>query len=276
MPTQRLLDKIALVTGASRGIGRGAALCLAEEGAHVLVNYRTHRGEAEEVARAIEKMGGRALAWQADVADRAQVERMVQGCVEHFGRLDIVVANAAYSVRQPVLAAEWEGVKRTFDVTMFGVFHTCQLAAQQMVAQGKGGKIVIIGSGISDIVTTNAPAYSMAKAAITHLNRTLARELAPHRINVNLIKAGWTDTPGERVFFSEKDLQAGGERIPWGRLGTGRDIGLAVAFLAADDADYITGSALFVDGGFNVALDLQGAPQSSAWISQTVPAGGKT
>src|SRR5512136_2200509 len=110
---QRLLGKVAMVTGASRGIGRGAALCLAEEGADVLVNYRTHPEEAQAVVAEITALGRRALAWQSDVADRAQVERMVQGAVEHFGHLDIAVANAAYSVRQPVAQADWDGVQRT-------------------------------------------------------------------------------------------------------------------------------------------------------------------
>jgi glucose 1-dehydrogenase len=247
---QRLTGKVALITGASRGVGRGTAICLAEEGADVLVNYRTHPDEAKEVVDAVTALGRRALAWQADVADRAQVERMVQATVEHFGHLDIAVANAAYSVRQPLLTAEWEGVKRTVDVTMFGVFHTCQFAARQMVAQKHGGKIIIISSRVSDMVYGDAPIYSMCKAAIDQMGRLLSSELAPHHINVNVIKPGWTDTPGERAFFSEAELERGGQVIPWGRLGTGRDIGKCVAYLASDDADYVTGAAIPVDGGY--------------------------
>ena len=247
---QRLASKVALVTGASRGVGRGAAICLAEEGADVLVNYRTHPDEAEEVVAAVTALGRRALAWQADVADRDQVERMVQATVEHFGRLDIAVANAAYSVRQPLLTADWEGVKRTVDVTMFGVFHTCQFAARRMVAQGHGGKIVIISSLVSDMVFGSAPIYSMCKAAINQMGRMLADELAPHHINVNVIKPGWTDTPGERAFFSDAEIESGGKLIPWGRLATARDIGKCVVYLASDDADYVTGAAIPVDGGY--------------------------
>jgi glucose 1-dehydrogenase len=252
---QRLLGKVALVTGASRGIGRGAALCLAEEGADVVINYRTHPGEAQAVVDEITAMGRRALAWQADVADRDQVGRMVQGAVEHFGHLDIAVANAAYSVRQPIVEADWEGVQRTVNVTLFGVWHTCQLAARQMVAQGQGGKIVIISSIVSEFCF-GAPAYSMSKSGINHFGEILANELAPQHINVNVIRPGWTDTPGERAFFSEDDLQRGGKLIPWGRLGTGRDIGRCVVYLASDDADYVTGASIRVDGGYMVGLKL--------------------
>ena len=142
--------KVALITGASRGIGRGIALCLAEEGADIVVNYRTHPEEAEEVVRAVSAMGRKALAWGADVSDRRAVREMVTVAVDHFGRIDIAVANAAFSKRQLVLDADWESVKRTIEVSQFGVFHTCQFAAQQMVAQEQRGrskgKIVIISS----------------------------------------------------------------------------------------------------------------------------------
>ena len=253
---QRLLGKTALVTGASRGIGRDTAICLAEEGADVLVGYRTHPDEAQEVVQAIAKLRRRAVAWQADVADRAQVERMVQACVQQFGRLDIVVANAAYSYRQRILEAEWEGVQRTVNVTLFGVFHTCQFAARQMVAQGQGGKIVIISSIVSEMSFADAEAYNMSKAAVNHFGMALANELAPQRINVNVIRPGWIDTPGERSWYTEEGLQRGGRRIPWGRMGTGRDIGRCAVYLASDDADYVTGAFIRVDGGYMVGLAL--------------------
>jgi glucose 1-dehydrogenase len=257
---ERLLGKAALVTGASRGVGQGIALCLAEEGADVLVNYRTHPDEAQEVVDAITHLGRRAVAWQADVAQREQVQAMVQAALDHFGHLDIAVANAAFSVRQPILEAEWNGVQRTVNVTMFGVFHTCQMAAKQMVAQGQGGKIIIISSIVSEMTFPGAEAYNMSKAAINHLGVALAHELAQHHINVNVIRPGWIDTPGERVFYSEDDLQRGGKEIPWGRLGTVRDIGRTAVFLASEDADYITGATLRVDGGYMVGLSLPDRP----------------
>src|SRR5204862_4366432 len=121
--------------------------------------------------------------------------------------------------------------------------------ARQMVEQGGGGKIVIIGSILGEIPFPSSAAYNMAKAAINHLGRTLAAELTTHRINVNVINPGYIDTPGERKFATEAQIEQATRNIPWGRLGTPRDIGRAVAYLASDDADYITGSALVVDGG---------------------------
>jgi glucose 1-dehydrogenase len=257
---KRFAGKVALVTGASLGIGRGIARCLAEEGADVVVNYRSHRAEAESAAAEIEALGGRALVWQADVADRNAVADMIAGAVEHFGKLDVAVANAAMSIREPVVEADWEHVQQTLNVTQFGVFHTCQLAAQQMVRQpltGRSrGKIVVISSIHEEIAFPTSGAYNMAKAAINHLARTMAAELAHQRINVNVVNPGWIDTPGERKFYSEAELAAAGARIPWGRIGVPEDIGRAVAYLASDDADYVTGSVLRVDGGFVLGLTL--------------------
>jgi glucose 1-dehydrogenase len=185
--------------------------------------------------------------------------------VQAFGRLDIAVANAAHSIREPVVGAAWENVERVLQVSQFGVFHTCQLAAQQMVAQAEagegGGKIVIISSILEEMPAPGSAAYNMAKAAINHLGRTMAAELAPYRINVNMVNPGWIDTPGERQFATEQQLREGGKRIPWGRLGIPEDIGQAVAFLASEDADYITGATLRVDGGFLLGLTLPHAPE---------------
>jgi glucose 1-dehydrogenase len=257
---QRLLDKVALITGASRGIGRGCALCLAEEGADVLVNYRTHSEEAQAVVAAIEKMGRRALAFQGDVGERSEVEAMVQAAVKHFGRLDIAIANAAFSIRKPVIDLEWDEVLATLRVAQFGVFHTCQFAARQMVAQGHGGKIIVISSIHQELPVANSSPYNMAKAAINHLAETLANELTPHHINVNVINPGWINTPGERNYYTEEELQREGKMIPWGRLGTEREIGRVAVFLASDDAEYITGSTLRVDGGFMMGLTLPQDP----------------
>ncbi len=251
---RRFEGKTALVTGASLGIGRGIALCLAEEGANVVVNYRTSEAEAKSAAEEIRGMGSEALVWQADVSDRGAIAAMIEGAVERFGRLDVAVANAAVSIREPVVEAKWENVMRTFEVTQFGVFHTCQLAAQQMLKQpltGRSrGKIVIISSVHEEIAFPSSGAYNMSKAAINHLGRTMAAELAGDRINVNVINPGWIDTPGERSFYSEEEIAEGGKRIPWGRIGVPEDIGKAAAYLASDDADYATGSILRVDGGF--------------------------
>jgi glucose 1-dehydrogenase len=252
--------KVALVTGASRGIGRGIALRLAAEGADVVVNYNSHREEAETVASEIEAMGGQALVWQADVADRPAVEQMVAGAVDRFGQLNIAVANAAFSIRQPVIEYQWSDFHRVIQVSQFGVFHTCQLSARQMVSQhGRGrpgGKIVIISSVMEKHCFQNSAPYTMSKAAINRLGQTMAAELAPYHININIINPGWIDTPGERRYYSEAEIAERGKRIPWGRLGTPEEIANVVAFLVGDQAEYITGATLRVDGGFLLGLHM--------------------
>ena len=249
----RFEGKVALVTGASRGIGRSIALRLAAEGADVVVNYRSHPHAAEAVAAEIAALGRAALPWQADVADRDAVGAMVAGAVARFGRLEIAVANAGFSVRQSVLTAAWADVARVVEVNQFGVFHTCQFAAQQMAAQplaGRSrGKILIISSVLAEVAPPGNSAYNMAKAAVNHFGETLAAELAAYRINVNTLNPGWIDTPGERHYATEQELQAAGPRIPWGRLGDPEDIAAAAAFLLSDEADYITGTTLAVAGG---------------------------
>jgi glucose 1-dehydrogenase len=243
------------------------ALRLAAEGADVVVNYFRHREEASQVVEAVEAMGRRAVVWQADVADRAAVASMVAGAVSQLGSLDIVVANAGFSIREPVLEADWDHVRRVLEVNQFGVFHTCQFAARQMVSQvaaGRpGGKIIIISSVLEEIPATGSSAYNMAKAAVNHLGRTLAAELAPWHINVNLVNPGLIDTPGERHYATEEELRVRARQIPWQRLGTPEDIGALVAFLASDDADYITGATVNitgatvrVDGGLLLGLGL--------------------
>jgi glucose 1-dehydrogenase len=258
---QELKGRVALVTGAARGIGRGIVEALAAAGANVVVNYLDDATEAQGVADLVTRQGGDAHIVQADVSDRAAVTRMFETAVQRFGRIDIAVANAAHSVREPVLEARWENVLRTLEVTQFGTFHTCQLAAQQMVKQGpneqgNGGKIIIISSLHEEVAFPHSAAYNMAKAAVNHLARTMAAELTPFHINVNVINPGWIDTPGERAFHTAEELRKGGERVPWGRMGTPEDIGQAARFLASDAADYITGTTLRVDGGFKVGLRL--------------------
>jgi glucose 1-dehydrogenase len=257
---QRFEGKVALITGAARGIGQGIALCLAEEGADIIVNDlppKADAADARETAEQVEALGRNAIAYYADVSDREQVAAMYAAGVERFGHLDVVVANAAMTIREPTVDAKWEHVLRTIEVSQFGVYHTCQMGAQQMIAQQAerpGGKIVIIGSVLAEIPFQTSAPYNMAKAAVNHFGRTLAGELADYHINVNVINPGYIDTPGEHKLATEAEIAAGAKRIPWQRLGLPRDIGRAVAYLASDDADYVTGSILAVDGGYRLGL----------------------
>ncbi len=248
----QLTGKNVLITGASRGIGRGTALEAALAGANVGINYRSHPEEAEQVAAEVRARGGRALLLQADVADQAAVEEMMDRFVEEFGRIDAFVSNAAYSDRQLMVEADLEGFRRTIDVSMWGAFYGVRAASRRMIAQGGGGAIVVVSSPHAVIPIPTAMAYNMAKAAIDHMARTAAIELAPYRIRVNVVHPGWIDTPGERKFFTEDQLASGAQNIPWKRLGTPEEIGRLIRFLLSDDADYMTGSTVLMDGGISL------------------------
>lgn len=249
----KLKDKVAIVTGASRGIGRATAIELARNGADVTVNYAAHGEEAVEVARQIERLGRRALVFQGDVADRASSERMVEETVRAFGHLDVMVNNAAYSVRKPLVELDVADVERTWAVSLWGVFHCSQLAARQMVKQGSGGSIVVVSSVHASRPFPNDTAYSAAKAAVNQMARTWAVELVQYGIRVNVLEPGWTDTPGERRFYSEEQLREGGKDVPLGRLARPEEMAKAVLFLVSEeDSSYMTGACLRVDGGFTL------------------------
>jgi glucose 1-dehydrogenase len=160
------------------------------------------------------------------------------------------VANAYYSRREPFLEITAQAMARTLEVSLWGAFHAAQAGARQMVAQGSGGSIVFISSVHAFLPVPTAVAYNTAKAGMNHMSATIARELAPHRIRANVIEPGWIDTPGERQYTTEEQMQQAGRDLPWGRLGTIEDIGRAAAFLSSSAADYITGAVLRVDGGF--------------------------
>ncbi len=247
-----LKGKNALVTGSSRGIGRGCAEEMARAGANVAVNYYSHAEEGEEVANVVRGFGGRAVALQGDVSKQQRVEEMIAETVAEFGSLDLFVSNAVYSDRQLMLEADLDGFRRTIDVGMWGAFYGVRAAALQMVKQGKGGSIVVISSPHAVIPIPTAMAYNMAKAAIDHMARTAAIELASKKIRVNIVHPGWIDTPGERKFFSEDQIEVGGQKLPWGRMGQPDEIAKAVSYVLSDDADYMTGSTLTIDGGVSL------------------------
>ncbi len=242
-------NKNYLVTGSSRGIGRAIAVAIAEEGGNVAINYRSHTDEAEEVAEAVRAAGGKAMLCQTDVSDQAAVEAMVASVVAEFGSLDGFVSNAVYSDRELMIDANMEGFRRTVDVSMWGAFYGLRASSQQMVKQGQGGSVVIVSSPHANIPVPTAMAYNMSKAAIDHMARTAAIELVKHKIRVNIMHPGWIDTPGERKFFSDDEMEAGGQALPWGRLGRPEEIGQGVAWMLSDKAEYMTGSTVTLDGG---------------------------
>lgn len=256
----KLSGKVALVTGAARGIGRGCALELARAGADVVVNDLTASPEAEATVAEIRALGREAALVAGDVFERPGCESVAARAVGAFGRLDILVSNPAFSRRGDFLDYDPALFERVLKGTLFGGFHMSQLVARHMVARGGGGKIVFVSSVHARIPFARSVAYNAAKIGLTHMARTIATELLPHRINVNVIEPGWIDTPGEHATFGSDAITAAAPTLPWGRLGTPADIGRAAAFLCSDDADYVTGTELVVDGG----LCLRGAGGAGA------------
>ena len=243
------IGKNALVTGSSKGIGAAVALELAKRGANVTINCHSGVDQAEQVAAQIREMGRKALVVQADVSDQSAVEAMVQKTVDEFGSLDLFVSNAVYSDRELMIKADMEGFQRTVNVSMWGAFFGVRAASQQMVKQGNGGAITVISSPHANIAIPTAMAYNMSKAAIDHMARTAAIELVKHGIRVNIFHPGWIDTPGERKFFSEDQIQQGAQSLPMGRMGTSEEMANGVCFTLSDDAAYMTGSTMTMDGG---------------------------
>ncbi len=256
----KLLGKTALVTGAARGIGRGCAVELARAGADVVVNDRDRSPEAEALVADLQALGRQAVLVEGDVFDRSSCESVVARAVVAFGRIDALVSNPAYSRRGDFLEYDPDLFEKVLRGTLFGGFHMSQLVARHMVARGGGGKIVFISSVHARIPFTRSVAYNPAKAGLTHMAKTIAAELLPHRVNVNVIEPGWIDTPGEHATFGSEAIARAGASLPWGRLGTPEDIGKAAVFLCSEDAAYITGTELVVDGG----LCLRGAGGASA------------
>lgn len=258
----QLEGKVALITGGSRGIGRGSALAMADAGADVVINYHSRRDAADEVVELIEAKGRRALAVQADVADRTQVEQMVQTSLDTFGKIDVLLSNAVTSTRQTFLETDLDALQRTMDVGFYGMFHVCQTVARQMVQQGNGGSIIVVGSPHALYPLKMAFDYNIAKVAVHHMAMIMANELTEHRIRVNLLVPGWIDTPGERKWVPDEELQRQGAMLPWGRLGTPQDVGNVATFLASDAAEYVSGSTYHVDGALSVSMPSGGSSRA--------------
>lgn len=243
----KLAGKLALVTGAGRGIGLGCALEFAREGADLVMNDRASSPDLAAAAEQVRALGRRCATIEADVFSRAGCEELVARAAE-VGPIDILVSNPAFGRRSSFLEYDPELFDRAIQGTLTSGFHMSQLVARQMVAAGRRGKIVFISSVHADRPYADSVAYNAAKAGLNHMAKTIAVELVEHRINVNVIEPGWIDTPNERATFGDAVLEEQGPRLPWARLGQPADIGRAVVFLCSDDADYVTGAVLRVDG----------------------------
>ncbi|MEZ6140271.1 MAG: SDR family oxidoreductase [Zavarzinella sp.] len=251
-PGPDLSGQTILVTGASSGIGLATAKALAQAGADVALNYLSMHEAAEKTAAEIQAMGQKALLVPADISDRAAVEEMVDKIVATFGKITGYVSSAVYSDREPFTTANLDGFFKTIDVSLWGAFFGLRACANKMIAQGEGGRVVIVSSPHAQIAFPNCMAYNIAKAGLDQMARSAAAELLPHRIRVNVIYPGWTDTPGERKFFTEETLQTASAKTPLGRLATPDEIAHGILYMMDPRNGYMTGSTLVLDGGLSL------------------------
>ena len=246
----KLSGKVAIVTGASQGIGSGIALKLAESGSDVVVNYRENDKMAEIVANRIRSLGRRSLTIQADVSESADVDRLVQKTLESFGAIDILVNNAGIFIGGTIAELEEKIWDQVMAVNLKGVFLCCRAVGKYMIANHIEGSIINIASISGRLPELNGNAYSPSKAGVISLSALLAVEWAEYGIRVNSLSPGPVMTPLQQEIYATPALLAARNRgIPMNRHGQPEEIGQAAVFLASDDASYITGENLSVDGG---------------------------
>jgi 3-oxoacyl-[acyl-carrier protein] reductase len=245
----RLKNKVALVTGASKGIGAAIAKQLADEGAAVVVNYSSSKQGADQVVAEIVRKGGKAVAVQANVAKAADVTRLFAETKQAFDRLDILVNNAGIYEFAPLEALTEDHFHKMFDINVLGLLLASKEALKYFGSGG--GSIINISSVVSWVTPENTSVYSATKAAVDAVTGALARELGPRKIRVNAVSPGMVETEGVRsAGFIQSDFRAQQEaRTPLGRIGKPEDVAPAVAFLASAEASWITGQALLIDGG---------------------------
>jgi len=245
----KLQNKVAIVTGASKGIGASIARHLADAGAAVVVNYASSREGAERVVEDITRAGGRAVAVQANVAKQADVDRLFAETKNAFGRLDILVNNAGVYEFAPLEQVTEENFRKQFDTNVLGVLLTSQAAVLHFDADG--GSIVNISSVASTATPPTASVYSATKAAVDAVTRSLAKELGARNIRVNAINPGTVETEGVHAagFIGSDFLKDAIAKTPLGRIGQPQDIAPVAAFLASPDAAWVTGETLVVSGG---------------------------
>ncbi|MCP1551092.1 MULTISPECIES: glucose 1-dehydrogenase [Methylorubrum] len=244
----KLEGKVAVVTGASKGIGAAIAKALAKDGAAVIVNYASSKVGADTVVDAITATGGRAIAVKADVSQAAQARGLVEAAVQHFGRLDVLVNNSGiyeFAAIEEVTEAHY---RRLFDVNVLGVLLATQAAAKHLE---EGGSIINISSAVTDVQTPTSAVYTGTKGALNAISGVLANELAPRKIRVNVVSPGYVVTEGTHTAgIAGSEMEAGFvAQTPLGRSGQPDDIAGVVAFLASDDARWVTGEVINASGG---------------------------
>jgi 3-oxoacyl-[acyl-carrier protein] reductase len=246
-PKSQLSGKVALVTGASKGIGAAIAQELANAGASVVVNYASASADAARVVSAIAARGGQAHAIQANVSQSADVDRLFAEIKSRYGRLDVLVNNAGLYQGQPVGGITEDNFHRHFDLNVLGVILTTQAALPLFGPEG--GSIINVSSIVSTLAPVGTAVYNASKAAVDCLTRTFARELGARKIRVNTVNPGPIETEGTHAAGFTAHFDSFATLTPLGRVGQPRDIAPVVAFLASPDSGWITGESLFVTGG---------------------------
>ena len=242
-----LAGKVALVTGASRGIGKAIACKLSREGAKVIINYNGSKEKAEAVKSEIEAAGGQAEVYQCDVSDYTACETFIQTVIKEEGSLDILVNNAGITKDGLLMKMSEEDFDKVLDTNLKGAFNTIRFASRQMLKQ-KSGRIINMSSVVGVIGNAGQANYAASKAGVIGLTKAAARELASRGITVNAIAPGFIETDMTDV-LSDKVKEASEAQIPLGHFGKPEDVAAAAAFLASEEAGYITGQVLHVDGG---------------------------
>ena len=245
-----LEGKIALVTGAAKGIGRAIALALAADGATVVVNYNGSKERAEQVVEEIKALGADGMAYQCNVADTAATADMVKEVIKAYGKLDILVNNAGITRDNLIMKMSEEDFDAVIDANLKGCFNTIKAVSRQMLKQ-RAGRIINITSVSGILGNAGQANYAASKAGIIGLTKTMARELASRGITVNAVAPGFVDTDMTQV-LPENVKEAATAQIPLGRFGKPEDIANMVAYLASEKASYITGQIISVDGGMAI------------------------
>lgn len=251
LPNFNLENKVAMVTGASRGIGRSIAIGLAEAGADVIIFARTKK-DLDEVAHEIKKMGKKAFPVVLDVTERKEVEKAIRKIIDTFGKIDILVNNAGINIRKPAFEVTEEDWDKIVDINMKSVFMISQIVGEYM-KENENSKIVNIASVDGHVGATTGVVYGMSKAAIIHMTKILAIEWAKHNINVNAIGPGYVKTQITAEKLKNKEyMEYVMDRTPLKRIGSFKDMVGATVFLSSEASNYMTGQTLLVDGGMSI------------------------